>query len=99
MSWSVDARIPVSVVADAAGLAAALHATDGVTALLTATSADAPALPAAGTVAAVAGFAPAPPHAAGCACCGGRLPAAAALDRLFQDRVRGRCPWFTRVVV
>ena len=25
-------------------------------------------------------------------------PAAAALDRLFQARVRGQCPWFDRVV-
>ena len=37
-------------------------------------------------------------HAGGCACCGGRSPAAAALDRLFQARIRGACPWFERVV-
>ena len=37
-------------------------------------------------------------HAAACSCCGGRAPAATALDRLFQARVRGQCPWFDRVV-
>ena len=41
----------------------------------------------------------APGHAAGCACCLARGPAAAAFDRLFLDRVRGAVPWFTRVVV
>ncbi|HEV7267386.1 MAG TPA: hypothetical protein VGN83_21145 [Falsiroseomonas sp.] len=37
-------------------------------------------------------------HAVACACCGGRSPAATALDRLFQARVRGNCGWFERVV-
>lgn len=37
-------------------------------------------------------------HPALCACCGGRHPAAAALAALFQDRARGRVPWFTGVV-
>ena len=41
---------------------------------------------------------PSQSHAAACACCGGRAPAATALDRLFQARVRGQCPWFDRVV-
>jgi hypothetical protein len=39
-----------------------------------------------------------PHHAAGCGCCGGRPAAAVALDRLFQARVRGACPWFDRVL-
>ncbi len=39
------------------------------------------------------------PHPAGCACCVARGSDAAALDRLFLDRVRGTIPWFTRVVV
>ena len=47
---------------------------------------------------ALASFEPFMPHQAGCGCCGGRLPAAAALDRLFQARVRSQCPWFDRVV-
>ncbi|RAI58122.1 hypothetical protein [Roseicella frigidaeris] len=47
---------------------------------------------------ALASFDPALPHAAACACCGGRPPVAAALDRLFQARVRNQCPWFERVV-
>ncbi len=38
-------------------------------------------------------------HAAGCGCCIARSPAAAALDRLFLQRVRGEVPWFTRVVL
>ena len=37
-------------------------------------------------------------HPAGCACCAARAPAALALDRLFQGRVRGTIPWFDRVV-
>jgi transposase len=47
---------------------------------------------------AVARFAGAGVHPALCACCGGRHPAAAALGALFQDRARGRVPWFTAVV-
>jgi hypothetical protein len=45
------------------------------------------------------GSAAAPGHVAGCDCCVARAPAAAALDRLFLQRVRGTIPWFTRVVV
>jgi len=36
-------------------------------------------------------------HRIGCACCAGRSPAAVALDRLFQARIRGTCAWFERV--
>jgi hypothetical protein len=43
-------------------------------------------------------FDPFMPHEVACACCGGRSPAATALDRLFQARVRGQCPWFDRVL-
>ena len=61
--------------------------------------AEAPPPPMPASAAALASFdAFAPGHAGGCACCGGRSPAAAALDRLFQARVRGACPWFERVV-
>ena len=38
-------------------------------------------------------------HPAGCGCCTIRSQAAAALDRLFLQRVRGEVPWFTRVVL
>lgn len=38
------------------------------------------------------------PHQAACACCGGRSPAAVALDRLFQRRARGETAFFRRVV-
>ena len=38
-------------------------------------------------------------HATGCSCCATRSPMAAALDRLFLQRVRGEVPWFTRVVL
>jgi hypothetical protein len=37
-------------------------------------------------------------HAAACACCAGRGPAAAALDTLFQARIRNTCPWFEQVI-
>ena len=91
MAWTVDARIPLLVVADAAGLAAALAG--GEVAVL----AEAPAPPVDGAMA-VESFEADMPHAVACTCCNGRSPAAAALDRLFQARVRGRCGWFTRVV-
>ena len=93
MAWSLDARLPLVIVGDAAGLAAALGAGPKAAVLAEAPS---PALPV-GAVA-LASFDPVMPHSAGCGCCGGRPPAAAALDRLFQARVRGACPWFERVV-
>ena len=94
MPWSVDARLPVVTVGDAAGLAAAL-ATGPKAAVL----AEAPPAPMPEDAAALASFDPfMPGHAGGCACCGGRSQAATALDRLFQARVRGTCPWFERVV-
>ena len=39
-----------------------------------------------------------PAHAAGCACCVPRSPAALALDRLFQARAKGEVPFFRRVL-
>lgn len=42
-------------------------------------------------------FDPSRSHRIGCACCAGRSPAAVALDRLFQARIRGNCAWFDRV--
>ena len=41
----------------------------------------------------------APGHAAGCACCVARTPAAQALGRLFLQRVRGEVAFFRRVLV
>ena len=92
MAWSLDARIPVFILPDAAAMAEAL---------------------AAGRPAAVLGAGPLPEggvttarfeagltgHAAACACCQGRSPAAQALDGLFQARVRGHVKWFDRVLV
>ncbi|HYF06194.1 MAG TPA: hypothetical protein VD970_01130 [Acetobacteraceae bacterium] len=94
MAWTLDARIPLTIVADRAALAAALAA-GGPAAVLAENGAGAD-LPAA---AVVMGFDPGA-HVPGCACgtCGGRNAAALALDRLFQARVRGAVPWFTRVV-
>lgn len=94
MTWSLDARIPLLIVADASALAAALASGKPAAVL-----AEAPA-PAVfqGAVTAADFPASGPAHAAACACCGGRSPAAAALDRLFQARVRGGCGWFERVV-
>ncbi|MCO6415493.1 hypothetical protein JYK14_04785 [Siccirubricoccus sp. KC 17139] len=90
MAWAMDARIPVALVADPAGLGAALAG--GKVALL----ASAPC-PGDGALA-VESFAPEASHSLACACCQGRSPAAVALDRLFQARVRGRVGWFERVV-
>ena len=88
-----DGRIPLRVVADEAALGTAL-AGGGPAALL---AESAPAVMPAEVVA-TAGFDPAAPHPAGCACCTGRAPMAQALDALFLDRVKGRAPWFDRVV-
>ena len=93
MAWCLDARIPVLVTEDAAALAAAL-ATGPQAAVVAA--APAPAMPARAVT--MSSFDALPSHAIACSCCGGRPPAAAALDRLFQARVRGQCPWFDRVV-
>lgn len=94
MTWSLDARIPLVIVADSASLTAALAGGNAAAVLA---EAPAPALPA-GAVAMADFPASGPAHAAACACCAGRSPAAAALDRLFQARVRGTCRWFDRVV-
>ena len=93
MAWTLDARLPVVIVADGGALADALAAGPKAAVL-----AEAPPQPMPPEAAALASFDPAMPHAAACGCCGGRPPAAAALDRLFQARVRGACPWFERVV-
>lgn len=93
MAWSLDARIPLVLTEDAAGLTAALAAGPPA-AVLAATPA--PALPAGAVM--LGSFDATESHARGCSCCGGRSAAAAALDRLFQARVRGLCPWFDRVV-
>ena len=93
VAWTLDARIPLLVTEDAAALAAALGAGPQAAVLAVAPAA---ALPA-GAVA-MGSFDASQSHAIACSCCGGRSPAAAALDRLFQARVRGQCPWFDRVV-
>jgi hypothetical protein len=94
MPWTMDARVPVVIVGDYAALAAALSEGSRAAVLV-----EAPPMPMPKNAIALASFdAFAPSHAGACACCGGRSPAAAALDRLFQARVRGACPWFERVV-
>lgn len=93
MAWSLDARIPVTLLDDAAALPAALAAGRPAAVLAEGEAGAAP-----GAVAAE-GFRPVDLHAAGCACCAGRSAAAQALDRLFQARVRGRAGWFERVLV
>jgi hypothetical protein len=94
MAWSIDARIPLVTVSDSAGLAAALGAGKPAAVL-----AEAPPPPLPEGAVALASFdLSGPAHAPACSCCGGRGPAALALDGLFQARVRGKCPWFERVV-
>ncbi len=93
MAWSLDARIPLLVADGEAALAAALAAGPKAAVL-----AEAPPPPLPADAVALASFDPFLPHAAACTCCGGRSPVAAALDRLFQARVRNQCPWFERVV-
>lgn len=93
MAWRIDARIPVTVLPDAAALPGVL-AGGRAAALLTDTAAPHHA----GAVV-TASFAAGGAHPAACGCCGGRSGAAVALDRLFQARARGTARWFDRVVV
>jgi hypothetical protein len=94
MAWTLDARLPLVIVGDTEGLTAALSGGPSAAVLV-----EAPPTPMPANAIALASFDPfASGHAGGCACCGGRSPAAAALDRLFQARIRGACPWFERVV-
>lgn len=93
MVWRLDARIPLLLAPRTEALVQSL-ASGPVAAVLT--EAPPPRLPDGAVV--LVSFDPSLSHAAACACCGGRPPAAAALDRLFQARVRGQCPWFERVV-
>ena len=91
MAWTLDARIPITVVSTAEALPAALAGRPAALLVEGAAPEDAPA--------ATESFVPADaPHLVGCACCAGRAPAALALDRLFQARVRGQVGWFDRVV-
>jgi hypothetical protein len=93
VAWTLDARIPLLVTEGEAELATALAQGPQAAVL-----AEAPPPPLPTGAVALASFDPFMPHAVACACCGGRPPAAAALDRLFQARVRNQCPWFDRVV-
>ena len=92
MAWTLDARIPLSPLPDAAALRQALQSGPPAALLLPESH------PGFGGAVATARFQPFASHAAACACCGGRSPVAQALDRLFLDRVRGTCPWFERVL-
>ncbi len=91
MAWSIDARIPVTILPDAGALPGALAGRPA--ALLAEGAADHNGATVTET------FAPEPRHAVACACCAGRSAAAQALDRLFQARVRGKAAWFDRVLV
>lgn len=95
MAWSLDARIPVFLLPDAAALAAALVA--GKPAAVLSAEPSPPIPPGA---ACTASFdAALTSHALACACCQGRSSAGQALDQLFQARVRGLSAWFDRVLV
>jgi hypothetical protein len=95
MAWSLDARIPVFLLPDPAALVGAL--TGGKPAAVVSAAPPAPMPP--GAACAVSFEAGVTSHAVACACCQGRSPAAQALDRLFQARVRGQSAWFDRVLV
>jgi len=96
MSWSLDARIPVSFLSDQAALAGVLAV--GKPAAIVSLAPPGPTPQ--GSVAAVCFEAGVMVHPVACACCqGARSPAAQALDGLFQARARGASPWFDRVLV
>jgi hypothetical protein len=95
MNWTLDARLPLRLIAPAEWPAARTTATDPGIALLLAEGLegiDTQGVPAARF------RRNGPRHALACACCAGRPPVAEALDRLFQARVRGACAWFGSVV-
>jgi hypothetical protein len=93
MAWNLDARIPLRVFSDPATLAEALAAGPPAALLV-----EAPPAPLPDGAVAQASFDPFMSHEVACTCCDGRSPAATALDRLFQARIRGQCPWFERVL-
>lgn len=95
MSWSIDARIPVFLLPDTDALAGALAGGKPAAVISAAPPAPMPE----GAACAVSFEAGVTSHAAACACCQGRSPAAQALDRLFQSRVRGQSAWFDRVLL
>lgn len=95
MAWSLDARIPVSILPESAALTAALATGKPAAVISLAPPGPLPA----GAVSAASFEAGVTAHAVACACCQGRSPAAQALDRLFQARVRGQSGWFDRVLV
>jgi hypothetical protein len=94
MTWSIDARIPLVTVTDTVALAVALSQGKPAAVLAEAPPPESPP----GAVALVSFDLSGPSHLPACSCCAGRGPAASALDRLFQARVRGACGWFDRVV-
>lgn len=87
MTWSIDARIPVSILPAAAALEGALAAGRPAAVVGMGGRVD------------LAFLASTASHTVSCACCQGRTPAAQALDQLFQARARGTRPWFDRVLV
>ncbi|MBC9177470.1 hypothetical protein [Pseudoroseomonas ludipueritiae] len=88
MTWSLDARTPVRLLAHAA------EAPPGAVVL----AEDGAALPPAPARVERYATPVATAHPIGCACCQPRSPAAIALDRLFLARTRGEAPWFKEVV-
>ena len=96
MSWSLDARIPVSIMPDQAALPGALATGKPAAIVSLAPLGPKPE----GAVAAVCFEAGVTAHPVSCACCqGARSAAAQALDGLFQARARGASAWFDRVLV
>jgi hypothetical protein len=88
MTWSLDARTPVRLLAHAAEAppGAVVLAEDGAVLPAGMARVERYATPLEG------------PHPMGCACCQPRSPAAIALDRLFLARLRGQAPWFKEVL-
>lgn len=94
MTWSVDARIPLRLQSPQE-LEAALRGAPA-TALLVE---DAGPEQLAGPAVLQMFFMPGDQqHRPDCRCCAGRGLVADALDRMFQARIRGQCPWFEQVI-
>lgn len=94
MPWSLDARIPLRLLSPVQ-LGVALKDAPATALLVEGAELEHLAAAAVLQVPFVPGGAQ---HKVECSCCAGRGPVAEALDRMFQARIRGRCPWFDQVI-
>lgn len=94
MTWSLDARIPLRLISPHL-LGAALRGAPATALLVEGAELENMAAPAVFQLRFKSGDLR---HKLDCNCCAGRGPAAEALDRMFQARIRSQCAWFEQVI-